>query len=64
MVETLRLEGWGGQNCDVEIVKRDKRYQGCDLVFARFESQARYGWPSLELSEVHDLLKRMETMAE
>ena len=62
MSEILTLEGWGGQNCDIEIIKRDAdKRQGCDPVYVRFKSGA--GYLSFEMSEVRRLLKRMEAFA-
>ena len=64
MSEELRLNNFGGQQCDAVIVKRGLGldYAGCSDVFVRFDTVSGYGGPILELHEVRELLAKMEAM--
>lgn len=54
---TMTLEEFAGQRCDVEITRRED-----GSVYVTFESEPHYGYPSLELDEVQELLRLMEGM--
>lgn len=56
-IVTMTLEEFAGQRCDVEITRRED-----GSVYATFQSEPHYGYPSLELDEVQELLRRKKGM--
>ncbi len=61
MSEELKLEGWGGQECSVHIVRTGEA-RANSRTYVEFRSEPGYGYPSLEISEMRRVLAKMEAM--
>ena len=56
-MEELKLKEFAGQRCDVTIIKRENGSK-----FVIFESESGFGHPSLEESELKDLLEKVKNL--
>ena len=57
MLTELRLKDFGGQQCDVVLVKREDGSK-----YVRFESVSGYGHPSVEANQLVEILQRVKAL--